>query len=184
MFMSFFKKPTECLILGRDSITFLSSHSNTPTKLTYPETVVQFGDIHDSKKFAELTLDFFNTIHLKHKKVLMLLSDDIVYTKKVPVSEMKSFKTIAQAFENKVPLGSEKIIKSILTTNQGTILFITNKQMIMEILSLSESQKSIIRNILPLQALGVSKDQPLSDMVTLAYKTLRKNASIDFRKQV
>jgi hypothetical protein len=186
MFQIVFQKPSACLVITRDSILFSSPSVSIPQRIQFPESVVEFGEIKDSNKFDELTKEFFHSLNSSHKKIIILLSPDIVYMKKILPSESKNFTKIAIEFENKVPMNSEMIIKSVLKTEKGTVLFVANKELVSETAAVCKAFHCKVLHIIPAQALGIPNNSlpSYNDLVSSTFRLLRNNSSVDFVNQI
>ena len=184
--MQFFEKPTSCFFVSRDSLVFLSLKGGSPKRLIYDETVLSFGEIINDKKFEELTNEFLES--LGHGgKVIILLSDEIVYNKKIPESDSSNLLEIGNDFLNKVPVETHKIAKSVLQTQRGTVLFAIDKIFVKRVVSLFIAKNWQILHIIPTIILGIDEEDELllyGDVVPEALKAVETNPMVDFLGQI
>jgi len=110
-------------------------------RLTFPQEVVQYGEILEENKFKEVLLGFVGKLKLKKNKGVILLSPELVFSSELDISS-KNKKEILDQFLATVPVGKNNVATVLLEKNNKLKVCAVNKKFY-EIICQVFKQKSI-----------------------------------------
>lgn len=113
-------------------------------RLEFPPETAKDEEIIDKAKFEELIESFLTKLATKEKKALIVLSDDVLFQKTIPLSDEKTEATDIQEFFAEVPFDPQKISRKQIRTKNGVNLFAVNKDLFLAAAGvLSKMQKEV-----------------------------------------
>ena len=84
-------------------------------------------EVIDESKFEELIATFLNKLALKENKALIVLSDDVLFQKTLPLSDDQTVQKQTDEFFGEVPFDVQKISTRAVQTKNAVNLFATNR---------------------------------------------------------
>lgn len=113
-------------------------------RLEFPADTAKDEEVINQQKFEELILNFLNKFSLKENKAIIILSDDVLFQKTLPLSDETAEEKQAQDFFQTVPFDPEKIVQNAVKTKNGVSLFATNKFLFLACVNaLAQIQKEV-----------------------------------------
>ncbi|HJQ08397.1 MAG TPA: hypothetical protein VJ836_02835 [Candidatus Saccharimonadales bacterium] len=131
--MSFSHKPRYIIFVERNKISVYPDESVRPLALS--EEAVRYLEVRDANKLSELLKTFVNASNLRGRRVLVVLSKDVVFQKAVVLQPNSDPEAIRADFESKIPL--EPADCQVLSLQQKNRLFLfgTNRAFYTQVVS-------------------------------------------------
>ena len=118
------------LYLKRNSLEIYTEKSQGAiAQLDFPLNIVKDEEIIDKTKFQQLIASFLAKLSLKEKEVQIILSDELIYQKTVPVSDEKTQNKQLQLFLAEIPFKPEEITQITTQSQNKVIFYATNKEL-------------------------------------------------------
>src|SRR3989344_9392912 len=118
------------LYLKRNSLEIYTEKSQgTIVQLDFPLDIVKDEEIIDKTKFQQLIASFLAKLSLKEKGVQIILSDELIYQKTVPVSDDETQNKQLQLFLAEIPLKPEEIAQISTQSQNKVIFYATSKEL-------------------------------------------------------
>ncbi|OGE63138.1 hypothetical protein A2964_00855 [Candidatus Daviesbacteria bacterium RIFCSPLOWO2_01_FULL_40_27] len=165
--MIFFEKYPSAIYIQKNSLSF---YINGEEKhLEFPEDTVSEEDIINPAKYSKLIADFITAENIKSQRVLLVLSEEIIFKKLIPATDLKLLDEKLADFTEMIPLESGKLIKKTVKLNANIYLFAVNKQLFEIVLETLEGLGFKVLAVVPLSL--YSADNSLNeDIVRKIYK--------------
>ena len=102
--MIFFEKYPSAIYIQKNSLSF---YINGEEKhLEFPEDTVSEEDIINPAKYSKLIADFITAENIKSQRVLLVLSEEIIFKKLIPATDLKLLDEKLADFTEMIPLES------------------------------------------------------------------------------
>ena len=104
-------------------------------RLEFAPDTARDEEVINQAKFEDSISTFLTKLALKEKKALIILSDEVLFAKTIPLSNEQDEAKQAQDFFNEVPFDPQKIAQKQVKTKNGVNLFATNKSLFLAVLN-------------------------------------------------
>lgn len=122
-----FDQPAILIYIRRNSIEVFLPKS--VEKIEFPAEVLSHNEILNEEKYTQLVNEFLAKFNLKSPKVNIVLSDEIVFQKSLPLVESDQLNLLVQKFNDSVPFEVEKIASKHILSKDELQIFTTNKKL-------------------------------------------------------
>ena len=119
-------KSTALILLKSTSLDIYQIGLEETESLTFFEDTLMHLELTDRDKFISVLSDFIK--HIKPQTSILLLSDEVLFQKKLDISE-EDLKLKIEDFFDKIPFEKNKIAKKRIETEKELFLFSTNKEL-------------------------------------------------------
>jgi len=134
------------LYLRRNSLELYSG--DRFEKLELPTAIVDNIEIKDLVAYKKLFSDFITRLNLKKQSGLVVLADDIIFSK--IISDGANDQPKIQQFIETVPFKEDKIVSKTVISDSDAMVFVTNQDIYGEVISLLESLNWTVKAVVPL----------------------------------
>ncbi|OGD86746.1 hypothetical protein A2164_01585 [Candidatus Curtissbacteria bacterium RBG_13_35_7] len=156
-----FTKPM-ILYLRRKSLEIYTNKvEGSSEKLEFPESIIKDEEILNKAGFEKLLLDFFNKISLKEKKIVIAISEELIFQKTIPQSA-KEENTEVNNFFNEIPFDSQKIAKKLIKNDKELLLIATNKDLFENIILCLKQLSLQIVAVVPITLFNITSTSVLN----------------------
>lgn len=139
------------ILLKQDGLSFFSANSQ-PKLLPFPPTVVLHQEVINQRLFEELLASAFS--HFPNQEAVLFLSDELVFSKQVPLTASIVMEDELQKFTDSIPFSSDSVEKKVIKTKANLIFFATNSDLYKTIATIAQNNKSIIKSVVPRSLFG------------------------------
>lgn len=124
-------KSQNIIFLNRKSLSFFTGKK--VVFFSFPADLINNQEVTDTKKFRKLLEGFFEGLEIKQKLFLIVLANELIYKKTIPLSSPEQVQILYEQFLFQVPFLSDNIISirnykekdlEVLATNQQPLLHI------------------------------------------------------------
>ena len=126
--MFFSNKPTQVLYLARQTFDFYGSN-NQVKSLQVPTEVFNNLEIQDEGQFDAMVKNFLLATNLKNQRVVIILSDEVIFQKVLRETSGEIEQQEAQRFFNEIPFDPEKVAQKQLRIQNQLFLIAANCQL-------------------------------------------------------
>ena len=176
-----FNKPNALVYVHRNGLIVAGKHVEYKRLLFSPDTVANLEVINPTK-FVSLCQEFFTQNNLKHKRVLMVLDNDLVFGKKIELDRSGKPDALAQTFIDAMPFEAGQRACLVLQSDQLLQLLATNYDLyssIAEALRLSGAGKLFA--VTPVAAYDLQGiDRKVSTLVNIFLKNTKSSRLVNF----
>lgn len=133
--------------------------SDKSKKIEFPSDVVQNQEISNNRKYIGMVTNFFNENNLVEEKVTILLSQEILYEKKISFSSQEEEEKGILDFLNTIPFENNKISFLKIPDDGSETIIAVNKELYTYLLDVCLDMKLKVEAVFPIKALGeIEKD--------------------------
>ena len=151
------------LFLKRDSLELYLANSDGPkNKLSFPPEIIKYEEIIDEAKFENLISSFLQKELVSNQKVIILLSQDILFQKTISAKDKNLEEAEIKKFTDEIPFDVSKTATVKVPTTAGLNIIATNKKLYLPIATACEKLNSQVEAVIPSTIFGISKDLPLT----------------------
>ena len=144
----FFNAAKSLIYLKRSSLEFY--RGNAKEELKFPPTVLQNIEIQDSETFEKLTITFLTNLKVKKQKIIIVLSEDLLFQKEIVTVDSEELKERSQNFLDSLPFASDKVVIKRVDDGQRKFIFATNKKIFKLLTEILESLDCEVKAIVPI----------------------------------
>lgn len=126
-------------------------------KLEFAPNSAKDEEVINQAKFEESISTFLTKLSLKEKKSLIILSDEVLFAKTIPLSNEQDEAKQAQDFFNEVPFDPQKIAQKTVKTKNGVNLFATNKNLFLAALNALGKRQIDVDAVAPATMFGITQ---------------------------
>lgn len=153
--MLFSKSPQIVLYLKSTFLEFYTLNNlQARFRLDFPVTVVKDQEIFDSKALDKLIYDFLNNFRLGKHSAVMLLSEEIIFQKVIPLTDFADEQHECDKFLSEIPFEPLQLAVKTLKDDADFILYATNKHFFYPIVHILEKYGWRVQSVAPLTAFG------------------------------
>lgn len=146
--MSILKNENPSLIfIQKNSLTFYTDGDEN--QLEFPDDTVSDSDIINPDKYGKLIQNFILENDIKSKKIILVLSDEIVFEKKIPQADVKMLEG-ASNFINMIPIDRNNILTKNVNLDNIIYMFAVNKRLFEGIISILKMFGTEVLAVVPL----------------------------------
>ncbi len=167
------------LVFVRRTGLIVAGKRVTPARLNFDEKAVQNMEIHDKQALAAQCSKFFDSQNLKHRKVLIVLDQDITFEKILHKTKVDDPQATLEHFIAAMPFDVGKRAGFSVAVDDAVRLYATNYELFYTIAQAVEAADAKIVAITPLTLYGLEPGQQLKDVVSklLRDTTVRHQAN-------
>lgn len=141
----FFEKPTAVIFLKSTSLDVYILKEDRKT-LSFTEDSIKHLEVVSREKLA---IDLNSTLkELKPQKGFLVLSDEVIFQKTVPLTEGNN-KTQIEEFFDKIPFDATQIARKEIPVDKQVYLFSTNKELYRSIIEVFTALSWKIEKVIP-----------------------------------
>lgn len=145
----FGKKPEAIIYLSRNGLQiFLTEEDRTLQQPFTPKTIVNL-EVVDPQALSDQINYFLETNNIKPEKALIMLSDDMLFTKKIAARTPEARSELVKEFLNNIPLDPQLIAHKVFTFRGYRLAVATNRDIFMSVKGIFEALKWKILYIVP-----------------------------------
>lgn len=119
-------------------------------ELVYPPNLVQNLEVLDVPGFEKSISQFLTQIGLKKEKVLVVLSDEIVFQKTIPVISGEQMEKMIQDFLSSIPFNAQKVSFKKIASESELIIFSVNKDFYRSVQTVLENMGFTLSAVVPI----------------------------------
>lgn len=174
-------KPNVLVYVHRNGL-IISGKRIEYKRLVFPADVVSNLEVTNPTKFTNLCQRFFTENNLKHKRVLMVLDNDMVFGKKIELDRSGKPDALAQAFVDAMPFEPGKRTCLVIQSENLLQLLATNYDLYSSIAkALENSGVTKIFSITPVAAYDLTgADRKVSALTELFLKNSHISRLVNF----
>jgi len=147
--LMFTPKPEAIIYLSRNGFQiFLTEEDRVLQQPFTPKTIVNL-EVADSQALSEQINYFLETNNIKPEKALIILSEDMLFTKKIAARTPEARNDLVKEFLNNIPLDPQLIVHKVFTFRGYRLAVATNKDIFMSVKSIFETLKWKILYVVP-----------------------------------
>ena len=151
------------LFLKRDSLELYLANSDGPkNKLSFPPEIIKYEEIIDEAKFENLISSFLQKELVSNQKVIILLSQDILFQKTISAKDKNLEEAEIKKFTDEIPFDTSKSAYIKIASGDNIFLVATNKKLYSPIAAACEKLNSQVEAVIHSTIFGISKDLPLT----------------------
>ncbi|OGM31177.1 hypothetical protein A2803_01735 [Candidatus Woesebacteria bacterium RIFCSPHIGHO2_01_FULL_44_21] len=120
-------RPTLNILLSTQSLEVKTGEKSPKAVLALPPEAVHNQEVTNPKLLEKIVAEFIVKNRLKGKKGDLILSDDVVYQKIVPIADAKSEEYETQKFLDEVPFDNPNITLKKVKEDTNVHMYATNK---------------------------------------------------------
>ncbi len=178
---SMFSKPNALVYVLRGGLIVAGKHI-TQARLDFPPELVANMEIRDSGAFIEYCQRFFIDNGLRHKRVLVVFDNSVVFKKSIGLDQSGKPSALADAFVDAMPFQQGQRACLILQTNSDLQLFGINASLCQ---SVAEALRgSSVRKIVAMSPVAVynivGPNQKLSALIDRFFKDASSSKVANF----
>ena len=137
----FGKKPEAIIYLSRNGLQVLLLEKEDVYQLPFtPKTIVNL-EIVNSQSLTEQIQNFINEKQIKPQKVMLMLSDDMLFTKKIAARTPEARQNLVKEFLSNIPLDPKLVVYKVFTFRGYRLAVATNKDVFIMVKSALEGLK-------------------------------------------
>lgn len=125
-------------------------HGKTSKELVYTPNLVRSLEILDVTAFEKLISQFLTQAGLKKEKVLIVLSDEIVFQKTIPVISGEQMEKMIQDFLTSIPFNAQKVSFKKIASESEMIIFSVNKDFYRSVQTVLENMGFTLSAVVPI----------------------------------
>lgn len=145
-------------------------------RLEFPPDIAKDEEIVDQPKFEELIFTFLNKLSLKENSAQLVLSEEVIFAKTIPLSIEETEEKQAQQFFQEVPFDTAKIAKCAVKTKNGINLFAVNKNLFIFVCNVLSKMQIEVVSVIPATMFGIT--QSLSALTRDDLKKINSNSDL------
>ena len=126
-------------------------------KLEFALSTTRDEEVINQTKFEESIFTFLTKLALKEKKALIILSDEVLFAKTIPLSNEETEAKQAEDFFNQVPFDPQKVAQKTVKTKNGVSLFATNKNLFLAVLNALGKMQIDVDAVVPATMFGITQ---------------------------
>lgn len=176
----FYSKPTLIIYVMRNELVFYDVSGKT-ARFGLPVEVVDMLEVVNRQKYISLLTDCIRTHRLSKQKVLLVLSDQLTFTKEFERTKGVDYELQADDFSSLIPLD---ITKQHIIVNQRkdkVILYATNSDLFNVPTSALLAENCKVIACVPAAEYGEQTSQGLNQTtLTLLFNKFRTSRSVNF----
>ncbi|KKR78336.1 MAG: hypothetical protein UU23_C0001G0100 [Candidatus Curtissbacteria bacterium GW2011_GWA1_40_9] len=136
------------LLISKDNIQLYQDPEN-PIQLDFTPDSVKHLEIINIDSFRQNLKQFFQRNNLSTNKIIIVLSDNILFEKEISSREINTQKTQTQNFVDEVPIEPEKRGTFTISQQNKELTIITNKQLYEVIIDILARQNVAVTHVVP-----------------------------------
>lgn len=170
-------RPNTLVFVRRNGLIVAGKHV-TPARLQFSEKLIHHLELVDGPKFVEHCRHFFSKQSLKHRRVLMVLDQDVTF-EKISQAGGQDDETALQQFVAAMPFDAGKRASFSVAVDDTTRIYGANYELFYAIAQALEAADAKVMAITPLTLYGLEPGQQLKDVVSKLLKdgVVRKQAN-------
>ncbi len=150
------------LYLKRNSLEIYSKNTQgVSAKLDFPPNLIKDEEIINQEKFEQLIANFFNSLNLKNQKIVIAISQDLLFEKTLPISSAQE-EALTQKFFDEIPFDAQKIAKIQIRTKNGLNLAATNKNLYEASAHVLQKLGGNLEAVVPITMFGIAQAPTLT----------------------
>lgn len=146
--MTLFNKYPSAIYIRKKSLEFFVGENRK--SLEFPEDTISSTDIVSPTKYEELIEEFITRNNLQKQKVLLILSEEVLFDKTFPSEDLKILDGKINEFLNMIPIEPEKIAKKTIESDKGIYFFAVNKSLFETLVEILERLEIEVLAVVPL----------------------------------
>lgn len=175
--MAFFNKSPYAIFIKKNSLTFFIDGNEKQLEL--PADIVSDDSITDPDKYKKLIEDFILAQNIKKSKVILILSEEVIFSKSVPITDANMVNEKLADFAGMIPVESEKVIKKNVKLKDVVELFAVNRELFEKIIEILKKFNFEVTAVVPL-AVYSSDNELTQDLIKKIYKDTRLLKNTNF----
>lgn len=136
------------ILLKKDRL--LLSHGKISKELIYTPGLVQNLEVLDVSAFEKFITQFLTQTGLKKEKVLIVLSDEIVFQKTIPIISGEQMEKMVQDFLGSIPFNPQKVSFKKIANESEMIVFSVNKDFYRSLQTVLENMGFVVSAVVPI----------------------------------
>ncbi len=153
-----FSNPKFLILLKKSSLAIYDT-SGKLAHIDFPPEVVHDEQVADPLRFEEMVQKFLGEISLHEEKAIIVLSQELLHQKTLPISNEKDEDVKAKAFFDTLPFNSDDLAKMVLKRSDSVDLVATHKKLFQLIVAAAEKMGWHIEATVPLSVFGTIHDE-------------------------
>lgn len=117
--------------------------------LEFPPSLLNNLEISNLEGYKKLISEFLSKLDLGDQNSLVLLSDEVIFSKIFPI-EIKDLDLRVSQFLETVPFESEKLVSKTIKSLKEELILVANQEIYSELISLLESLNWTVKAVVPL----------------------------------
>lgn len=150
--------------------------------LDFPADIVSNSDIISPNQYEKLLVDFIAPEIVRKQKVILVLSEDIIFQKSIPLIEVKILDENMADFVNMIPIESQQLVKRGVKVDDNVQLFAVNKQLFEKIIEVLEKASFEVLALVPLSLYSTDGDFS-EDLIKKIYQNKQFLKNTNFLSQ-
>lgn len=176
----FYSKPTLIIYILRNELVFYTSQGKT-ARLGLPIEVVDMLEIVNRQKYKNLLENFLRSNHLRKQRVLLVLSDQLIFTKTFEHKKGVDYELQADDFSAIIPLDITKQHIIVDQKKDTVILYATNSELFQVPVDILLNTDSKVIACVPAAEYGEQTNQGLNQATqTTLFNKFRASSSVNF----
>lgn len=160
--MLFFNAQKVLMLVYSNYLEAYFTNGDMPLRLNFTQDILSGQEILNPQKFETLVLDFFLKNKLSGKAFLIVLTEDVIYTKSTPNTSQNA-KEILLNFLQELPFNPAQVSGIVLKGTENVTLVGTNSQLYMSIKNIIAKTKGKLMAVAPSVLFDqIQKNTPLS----------------------
>lgn len=145
----FKSKPEAIIYLSRNGLQMLLPEDEQTYQLPFsPKTIVNL-EVVDPQFITQQIQDFINEKQIKPQNIMIILSNDMLFSKKIAARTSEARDSMVQEFLGSIPLDPKLIVHKVFTFRGYRLAVATNQDIYMSVKSAFEGLKWRVLYIVP-----------------------------------
>lgn len=143
------------IFLKNNSLEFFQKEGAKVAKLDFPPNTFQNQDIVNPESLEKSVTDFITENKIKTQKALLLMSDDLIFQKTLPITDTENDEFEINKFFGEIPFEPPSIARKVIRKKNKFILIAVNKNIFYLVKDVLENNRVEIAGVFPFSVLGV-----------------------------
>lgn len=148
--MSFIHDIDFVLVLNSHSFRIYNPYSSESYAIDFPPSALDNQEIINKDEFEKIITEFIESKKLYKKRALIVLSEELIFEKKINTDDFDKDKSIIDKFFQTVPFADYELGKEIVRDRETTNLFAANKIIYGEIIKILMKNKWELLAVIPI----------------------------------